>query len=137
MKSWQIVIIIIVILLGGYIFLLSKSPNTPNSNTSPTNSDTLIYFWSITCPHCKNVADFLNTWPNTDKLKLDKKEVSENRSNSLLLTQKAAACGIPSNEVGVPLLVTLDNKCIVGDRPIIDYFKGLYPEEASASGTPQ
>lgn len=135
MKSWQIIIAVIVVLLGAYFFLLSKSSNTSNISPSSTSPDTMTYFWSETCPHCKNVANFLSTWPNADKLKLDKKEVSKNQANGLLLSQKAAQCGLPSDQVGVPFLVTLDNKCITGDEPVIEYFKSLFPE-SSPSATP-
>jgi len=132
MKSWHIVVAVIIILTAG-LFFISKSSNSSNNQPLTQSPDTMLYFWSETCPHCKNVADFLSTWPNTNKLKLDKREVSKNQANGLLLTQKAAACGLPSDSVGVPLLVTLDNKCLTGDTPVIDYFKSLYPEASSSA----
>lgn len=133
MKSWQVVIAVIAV-LGSALFFLSKStsPITPQPSTSP---DSLTYFWSLTCPHCKNVADFLNTWPNTNKLKLDKKEISENKTNQVLFTEAGTKCKIPQNEMGVPLLITPDNKCVTGDGPVIEYFKSLFPE-SSVSATP-
>lgn len=134
MKSWQIVILVIIILVGGLFFLVSKTSKTENTPTPP---GAMTYFWSITCPHCKNVADFLSTWPNASKLNLDKREVSENRANQALFTKAGAKCNIPQDQMGVPLLITLDNQCITGDNPIIDYFKSLYPENtATDSATP-
>ncbi|MFA5932583.1 MAG: hypothetical protein WCV81_04970 [Microgenomates group bacterium] len=132
MKSWHIVIAVIIV-LSGLIFFLSKSTNS--SNKATLNPNALTYFWSITCPHCKNVADFLNTWPNTDKLNLDKKEISEDRTNQVLFTEAGKKCNIPSDQMGVPLLITPDNKCISGDQPVIEYFKSLFPD-ASISATP-
>lgn len=131
MKSWQIVIIVIVLLTGGLFFLVSKTSNTQAPQA--INPNALTYFWSITCPHCKNVADFLSTWPNADKLNLDKKEVSENRANQALFTEAGTKCNIPQDQMGVPLLITPDNKCLTGDQPVIEYFKSLYPENTATS----
>lgn len=93
MKSWQIIVAIVVVLVGLYIFVLTRTSN--QVTTPPVSSDTMIYYWSITCPHCKNVSDFLSTWPNTDKLKLEKREVSENRTNQVLFTEAGKKCNIP------------------------------------------
>ncbi|MDD2822540.1 MAG: hypothetical protein PHQ59_00500 [Candidatus Daviesbacteria bacterium] len=135
MKSWQIIVAVIVVILVGYFFLLSRSSNPSLNQSSNTNSDSLIYYWSLTCPHCKNVAAFLDTWPNTSKLKLDKREVSENRTNQALFNEAGVKCNIPRDQMGVPLLITPDNKCITGDQPVIEYFKSLFPE-SSTSATP-
>lgn len=121
MKRWPFVIGVIIVLLLGYIFILSKS-----SNSQIDNSD-MVYFWSLTCPHCKNVADFLATWPNADKIILDKKEVSQDKNNAELFVRKGTECKIPTDQMGVPLLITKDGKCLTGDTPIIEYFKSLYP----------
>lgn len=130
MKSWQITVGIIIAIMIGAFFFLSK-PSTQPTNLTP--SDTLVYFWSVTCPHCKNVADFLETWQNTPKLKMDKKEISQNADNQALFTQQGAKCDIPSSEMGVPLLVTYEGKCITGDTPVINYFKSLFPESSDSA----
>jgi hypothetical protein len=132
MKRLWIVIVLIIIVIGGYVFLLSRSSNGSDT-TSSSNSGGLLYFWSITCPHCKNVAAFLESYSEKDKIVLDKKEVSENRDNARLLSEKAASCNIPSNQVGIPLLVTKEGECLSGDTPIIDYLKKLFPESTTSA----
>ncbi len=122
-----------ILVIAGVFFLTSKSSTSkdPRAGLIP---DAYTYFWSETCPHCKNVADFLATWKNPG-INIDKKEVSQNRTNAELLTETAIKCNIPPDQVGVPLLVTPEGKCFNGDKPIIDYLKSLSPE-ATQSATP-
>jgi glutaredoxin len=116
-----IVLIATIIIVVGGVFLLSKPETKIPDEPLPT---TLQYFWSETCPHCKNVANFIDNWDKKDKLVLDKREISDTK-NALLLTKRAEYCKLPTNSVGVPFLFTPDGKCITGDQPIIDYFKSL------------
>lgn len=140
MKHWQVVIIVIAVLLAGYIFILTKgSANQPGSPPVTANPGAMTYFWSETCPHCKNVVDFLASWPNGNKIVLDKKEVSQNKDNAVLFTKMGAECKIPAEEMGVPLLIIKEGKCLTGDVPVIEYFKSLFPEStpsATVSGAP-
>lgn len=133
MKPKPIIIVIVILVLIGYLFLLSKSSN--GSETSASNPNEMLYFWSLTCPHCKNVEAFLASFPKRDLIILDKKEISQNSENANLLTKQSATCNIPADQVGVPLLVTKEGKCLTGDTPVIDYFKSLFPE-STPSATP-
>ena len=36
------------------------------------------YYWGDGCPHCKIVADFMETWEGKDKIKITKFEVWNN-----------------------------------------------------------
>lgn len=137
MKHLPIIAVIIIIVLLGYIFLLSKSSN--GSEQISSNPNSLLYFWSVTCPHCKNVEDFLTNWENKDKIVLEKFEISKNENNQKLFIQKSAECKIPQTQIATPLLTTPDGKCLSGDIPIIDYLKSLFPESsgsATISATP-
>lgn len=82
------------------------------------------YYWSTTCPHCVKVQEFMDSWEGTAKISLEKKETSS-PANSNLLVRRASACNISLNDVGVPFLFTPEGKCIVGDEPIIEFFRGL------------
>lgn len=141
MKYWKEITIVIVILLAGYIFILSRgSTNQTDNPPVAVNPGAMTYFWSVTCPHCKNVADFLASWPNGNKIVLDKKEVSQNKNNAELFTKMGAECKIPAEEMGVPLLITKEGKCLSGDTPVIEYFKSLFPESppsATISAVPK
>jgi hypothetical protein len=123
MKKFPLIIglVTLVIIIGG-IFMLSRGGNkdiTPN----PTS---LEYYWLTTCPHCQNVADFMSTWPKKDQVSINKMEVNSNRDYSALLMQRGKTCGLDQQNLGsVPLMVTPEGKCYLGDTPIIDYLKTL------------
>lgn len=138
----------LIIILGSAIlligFIVASSLSNKNSNStppimitpSPLNQEvaspsaqdiegTFEYFWGTTCPHCKNVADFMETWILKDKIKITKLEVYENQDNAKLLVEKAVICKIPKDQIPVPFLVTSSGRCILGDQPIIEYFKKI------------
>lgn len=95
---------------------------------SPSAQDivgTFEYFWGNTCPHCKNVAEFIENWALKDKIKITKLEVYENQANAKLLGTRAVICKVPKDQIPVPFLVTSSGKCIIGDQPIIEYFKKI------------
>ena len=134
MKKLPIFIVVIALLLiGGYFLLLSKSSSSTSTSPQNSNPNALLYFWSETCPHCKNVAAFLESWDGKDKISLDKREISTNQDNAKLFIEKSASCKIPAEKAGVPLLITPKGECLNGDQPIINFFKSLY-NESSGSG---
>lgn len=105
--------------------MFSKQGSSEES-TPPPSPTGYEYFWGQGCPHCAQVDEFLSTWENKDKLKLEKKEVYNNPANAQLMRQRANACGLPSNQIGVPFLYTPEGECIVGDTPIISFFEALF-----------
>lgn len=131
-------VVLLIAFVAGYSILSGKnsSPTPVMVTPSPVSQEvaspsaqdiagTFEYFWGNTCPHCKNVADFLETWALKDKIKIDKKEVYDNQDNAKSLVERAVACKIPKDQIPVPFLVTQDGKCILGDQPIIEYFKKI------------
>jgi thiol-disulfide isomerase/thioredoxin len=114
--------ITLILIIGG-IFTFSN--NSQSSPTPPVATDSYLYFWGEGCPHCKNVADFLETWDGKDKIKLDKREVWYNRDNAKLMQEKSKICNLKQSEMGVPLMITPDGKCLIGDEPIINLLKSL------------
>jgi glutaredoxin len=82
----------------------------------------LILYTSDSCPHCANVEEFMAENKVIEKLNLVRKEVSKNQSNAVELLSRAQACGLPSNNVGVPFLWH-DGQCLLGDEDIINFFK--------------
>lgn len=127
MRKFPVVIIIatVLIIVAG-VFLMSK-PSAP-----PPLPLNLEYFWGENCPHCKNVADFLNSWEKSlpadrrDQVKIDKYEVWNNPKNATLMEARYQYCKITDQtKMGVPLVFTPEGKCVSGDQLIIDYLKGL------------
>jgi glutaredoxin-related protein len=122
MKRFPIIAVVVTlaVIVGG-VLLFSR-----NSISSQTPSPTAYeYFYGNGCPHCANVNEFLSTWDGLNKINLEKKEVYSNNQNAEVMATRAASCGIVKSELGVPFLYTPDGKCLMGDQPIIDYFKNL------------
>ncbi|MCS6788983.1 MAG: hypothetical protein NZ484_00185 [Patescibacteria group bacterium] len=119
-------IIVIGLLLLTFIILtigaiLKKSTlSVTGQNTFENNK--LILYYGEGCPHCAIVENYLKS--NQLKIGLEQKEVYYNQNNQKDLISKAKICNIPQNQIGIPFLWTGQN-CIVGDQPIIDYFKKL------------
>lgn len=116
-----IAIITIIIVVGGVFISMAKSEKS-YANTNPVIDE---YFWSVTCPHCKNVADFMDSWDKKDLYQVEKIEINSNSTNQQRFIQRGRFCKIPQKDLGVPLLVTIDGKCLRGDGTIIDYLKNL------------
>lgn len=116
-----ILLTILIIIIGALSFKSSSQP----ALTEDLQQDIYEYYWGETCPHCETVQEFLDSWEGEEGINLDKKEVYNNQQNTLLLTKRAAECGLRENNIGVPFLYTPEGECIIGDQPIIDYFKKL------------
>lgn len=99
----------------------NQSSSTTLKNTTQ-NAERLILFYGQGCPHCANVEAYLKS--NPPKFNLEQKEVYYNQNNQKDLISRAKSCGIADNQIGVPFLWT-GKDCIVGDEPIINYFKNL------------
>ena len=121
-KFGIIVIVVTILILGGGALLITKDNSKPFPTPEP---NTYEYFWGDGCPHCKIVDDFFETWDGKDKIKIKKLEVWNNKSNASLMAERAKPCGIPLAEMGVPLLITLEGKCLTGDQQIIEHYKSL------------
>lgn len=125
MKSTVLTVIVTLLILFGGVFLLTRNSE---GETNPTNALPAYhqYFWSETCPHCTNVVEFMDTWESKDIFEMEKFEVNESTENSLhFINLGTKVCKKPRNQLGVPLLVTPEGKCLSGDTPIIDYLKSL------------
>ncbi len=93
----------------------SQSPPAFNPDAS------LIFFYSDTCPHCKNVEDYFAQNKTAEKIEFESVEVSSSPDANALFFAKASACGISEAEMGVPMLWN-NGSCLSGDQDIIDYF---------------
>jgi glutaredoxin len=106
--------------------LVSTSTQIPTNTVSTSSNNSLqnelTLFYGDGCPHCALVEAYLKE--NPPKFNLKQKEVYYNEANQKELTLRAKTCGLPLNEIGVPFLWTGSN-CIIGDQPIINYFKQL------------
>lgn len=117
-------IIIIVLVIGGLFINTVKEEEQGGSQAlvPPTSYE---YFWSETCPHCANVNEFMQTWSGREKIELEKYEVTKSFDNKKKFVERGTFCRISRKELGVPLLITPEGICLVGDEPIIEHLKNI------------
>jgi len=84
------------------------------------NSD-VVYYYGRECPHCKDVAKFLEENDIYGKVDFAKKEVWHNKNNGKELMEVAKKCGIDPNKLGVPFLVA-NGKCYIGGPDVEAFF---------------
>jgi glutaredoxin len=116
--------VLFLIAFGGSIAVLAE--NVERNHAGPdqkTNEATnIILFYGNGCSHCARVEQFVQENNIQSKVPFEQKEVYYNQQNAGELALKAAACGMPTDSIGVPFLWNGEN-CIIGDQPIIDFFK--------------
>jgi len=116
-----ITIIIIVAVCVGLYKLLSQKPST--IDTTVSNPDLIVY-WGEGCPHCETVKEYITNNKLDQKIKISLKEVYYNKTNQLELEKSAKLCPEidTAQGIGVPFgFVVSTNKCLYGDKPIIDW----------------
>ena len=119
-------VILFLLFLGIFVVLEISIYLLREKNSSFPNQDLkgIILFYGIGCPHCAKVEEFIRKNKIKEKIAFEEKEVYFNRDNAKKLIEVAKKCGFNENEIGVPFLWDGENqKCIVGDEPIINFFK--------------
>lgn len=99
----------------------SQTENAQPGQAVQDNSD-IIFFYGQECPHCKNVEEYFTKNNTAEKIQFSQKEVYHNKDNAALMAEKSKTCGLSESELGVPMLWTKENKCLFGDKDIIDFF---------------
>jgi glutaredoxin len=121
MKKITLILIFfgITVLIGiGFYFSREKN-SSPNQDLKG-----IVLFYGIGCPHCAKVEAFIKENKIKEKIAFEEKEVYFNKENAKQLIEVAKKCGFNEKEIGVPFLWDGENqKCIVGDEPIINFFK--------------
>jgi hypothetical protein len=95
----------------GYIVIDSLSKKKTPVNLPLKNS--LVLYYGLTCPHCKEVEEWLKKNKVEEKIKIEKKEVWYNKENAAELQEVAKFCSLDPTSIGVPFLWT-DGKCYIG-----------------------
>jgi len=99
-----------------------KQTETANTSLDVIKTDTpIVLYFGVTCPHCKEVDEFIEENDIAEKVSFSQKEVYKNTNNADEAIEKAAICGIAKDKLGVPFLFDGD-KCYVGKDRIIDFF---------------
>ncbi|MFA5855048.1 MAG: cytochrome c biogenesis protein [Candidatus Gracilibacteria bacterium] len=92
--------------------------------------NTAILYYGNGCSHCAKVEEFIQS--NNLNIEIEQKEIYQNTQNAEEFTSLCESEDIDIMDRGVPFLY-VDNECIIGDKPIIDYLRGYQVEIASES----
>ncbi len=109
-------IISILVIAGLYIYY---NHLLKNKDTIEVQDNTL--FYSLTCPHCRIVEQFMEENNITQKINITQLEVSQNPANADLLINTGKLCKIDSSYIGAIPLLYSNGSCYLGDTPIIEY----------------
>ncbi|MCX6737485.1 MAG: hypothetical protein NTX26_01995 [Candidatus Parcubacteria bacterium] len=114
------IIVVTVTLVGLLAYVQIKS----KKGTTITPGEDLL-FYSVSCPHCVKVENFLKDNKAETKIVYQKIEVDFSLANKELFLQKQTSCGYTAetNLGSIPFLYTKDAQCFIGDADIINYFK--------------
>lgn len=117
-KYQPLIIILIIIAVIGAILIWGKA-----AARMEAAKPKMILFYGDTCPHCKNVEEYIKANNIKAKLSFQELEVYNNKENAQLLGIKAKECGLDTSQgVGVPFFFDGQN-CISGDQDIINFFQ--------------
>jgi glutaredoxin len=106
------IIISVVIIVLGYI-LVDSSNKKAKIKVNLPSKDKVVYYYGLTCPHCKEVEEWMKKNKVEEKIKVEKKEVWYNKENAAELQEVARVCNLDSSSIGVPFLWA-DGKCYIG-----------------------
>lgn len=114
-------LVIVIIFLSLFSFFIFSKKRQEGKLLIPKG---IVLFYGIGCPHCAKVEDFIKENKIREKISFEEKEVYFNRQNAKLLVEVAKKCNFSENQIGVPFLWDGEKEqCIVGDEPIINFFK--------------
>ena len=83
----------------------------------------IVFFYGNTCPHCKDVEDYISANKIDQKVKFTSLEIFANQNNAALAYQVETSCKIDTSKgVEVPLVYD-GTKCYLGAPDAINFFK--------------
>ncbi len=121
-----VAVILVSFLLVGVVVVgsRSKGPKTSEGQKSVSFSvSDITYYYGNTCPHCKEVENWMEENKIEEKIKVVKKEVYDNASNAAELRLAAQKCGLDTKSIGVPFLYSPEGKCFIGTPDVIAFLK--------------
>lgn len=92
---------------------------SPSGISSPSGT---VYYYGADCPHCREVAAFLEENDIAGKVSFDRKEAQRSLSNWKEMLEKARSCGLSEEQIGVPFLYA-DGHCHVGTPDVLSAFR--------------
>lgn len=118
-----------VIVIGGLSFWAYGQPSQPTGDMLAKSGSPeaaapggVTYFFGAECPHCVDVAKFLEDNKVAEKMEFEKKEVWHDKNNQQAMLAAAKVCQLDPDSIGVPF-VFADGKCYIGGPDVEGYFK--------------
>lgn len=119
MEKWKIPTIggiVLAIVIGLIVWGVQSSRST--ADDAP-----IIYYYGEECPHCQEVAKFLEENHIAEKVSFTKKEVWHNPANNREMIRRAKECGLDTKKLGVPFLWN-EGQCIAGGQDeVMNFFR--------------
>jgi glutaredoxin len=109
-------IISILVIATLFLIYLNKPVNIPSSQE-------IVFYYGITCPHCKIVEQWMADNNFTQKINITQKEVYENQTNAKELIAVGALCKIEKQYIGAVPMIYSEGKCYLGDVEAIKFLK--------------
>jgi len=106
------------------LFLVLRPSPPPVDIDFDYQNGTVLFYYGESCPHCKNIENYIKENNLDAKLIIFSREVYSNQSNQDELFHVAGLCKINRNMVGVPLMFYNGN-CFIGDVDGIKLLKSL------------
>ncbi len=127
MSQRWVLSLVAVFLLGIVGLVVWGLVSVPPSATLPTDDSgdpnaSIVYYYGRECPHCKDLEKFLEENKIAEKLPFAKKEVWHNAKNSSEMRERANACGLREESLGVPF-IWADGSCFVGGPDAEKFFR--------------
>jgi len=130
MKKMHLIIIVFIIsaiIIISALAVISSTKQKENIKDIILTNDTVVFYYGITCPHCKITEQYISDNNLDSKINIVRKEIYNNQANAVELQQVAKKCNIPSDEIGVPFMV-YNNFCYLGDEETINLLKQIAGE---------
>jgi glutaredoxin len=126
MKKILLPTLLSLLLIGVAVWALlaEKQPASqpPNISGNAPVAENMVFYYGDGCPHCANVEKYFADNQVAAKITFTKKEVYNNQANRNELIERATACGLAKDSIGIPLLWH-DGQCVSGDTDIINFFE--------------
>lgn len=121
-------LVIIAALIAWGVFEQKKAMQEKAATPPDAN---LIYYYGAECPHCHAINEFIDQNDIASKVEFTKKEVWHDKANSEEMAERAKACGIDPNNIGVPFIYDQEkNTCTMGEPDV----RKLFSDRAGLGG---
>lgn len=125
MKGYKIFVwvgILIILVIGGLIWLASQSKDVDTGNVTKLDEKSIILFYGDGCPHCADVERYIDENNIAQKVFFEKLEVWNNEQNVQIMKEATKICKLDETKIGVPFLFA-QSKCYIGTPDVKNFFK--------------